>query len=217
MVDCAVIFDVDGVLLELTRDEEEIFFTALSRFVPTEKLSRDWNSYKIRNDEDIIAEIFERHQLPAALVEEAKLHYISQLKSSPVHAVAISGAAVLLEKLKGKAGLGVATANFRDAAHHRLQQVKLWDAVSSLACGADGGGHKSAILARVLSLLNMAPTRIVYVGDNLNDVAAGLALGVHFIGFSESSERREQMRLAGARHTCTNHGETLAMINTLLA
>jgi HAD superfamily hydrolase (TIGR01549 family) len=217
VADCAVIFDVDGVLLELTPDEEEIFFTALSNFVSVEKLSRDWNSYKIRNDEDIIAEIFERHNIAAARIEEAKSHYLSLLNSSAITAVAIPGAAALLEACNGKARLGIATANFLGAAEHRLRQVKFWHPVSSLAAGADGGGHKSAILGRLLSQLNMTPQRIVYVGDNLNDVEAGLLHGVHFIGFSQSSDRRAQLHKAGAKHTSANHMETMALISTLLA
>lgn len=217
MVDAAVIFDVDGVLLELTRDEEEVFFTALSKFVAVDKLSRDWNSYKIRNDEDIIAEVLERNRLPVTLMDDVKLHYVSLLQSSAIETLSIPGAANLLETLEGKARLGIATANLIAAAQHRLQQVDLWHPVASLAEGADGGGHKSAILARVLLRLNMTPTRIVYVGDNLNDVAAGLLHHVHFIGFSQSSERREQLREAGAKHTSADHGETITLINTLLA
>jgi HAD superfamily hydrolase (TIGR01549 family) len=217
VADCAVIFDVDGVLLELTRDEEEIFFTALSKFVPTENLSRDWNSYAIRNDEDIIAEILQLNALPASSIDDVKTHYISLLKSSAVAAVAIPGARQLLQTLNNKALLGIATANLLDAAQHRLQQVGLWEHVARNAHGGDGGGHKSAILGRALSHLEMNPNRIVYVGDNLNDVTAGLLHNVHFIGFSENAERRNRLREAGARHTSSNHVETIAVINQLLA
>jgi HAD superfamily hydrolase (TIGR01549 family) len=217
VVECAVIFDVDGVLLELTRDEEEVFFTALSKYVPTQNLSRDWNSYKIRNDEDIILEILERNHLAATLLNEVSSHYISLLTSSAVHSSAIAGAATLLQALHGKARLGIATANLLDAARLRLQQVQLWEPVAPYAHGADGGGHKSIILGRALSQLKLQPKNIVFVGDNLNDVAAGLGHGVHFIGFSESAERRDVLRHAGALHISANHLETMALIHRLLA
>lgn len=217
MVDRAVIFDVDGVLLHLTQDEEEIFFTALSKFVPTQDLSRDWNSYKIRNDEDIILEILARNQLPFTLLQQVKSHYVTLLKSSSVQSIAMSGAASLLRSLEGKALCGIATANLQEAARHRLQQVGLWNPVAAHAQGADGGGHKTAILGRAISQLNMKPQHIVYVGDNLNDVTAGLTHGVHFIGFSEDPERRDLLRDAGARHISSNHLETLALIELLLA
>jgi HAD superfamily hydrolase (TIGR01549 family) len=213
----AVIFDVDGVLLELTLDEEEIFFTALSRYVPTHNLSRDWNSYKIRNDEDIILEILERNQLAATLLPDVTSHYISLLTTSAVQSSAIAGAKALMQGLEGKARLGIATANLLKAARHRLQQVQLWEPVAANAHGAEGGGHKSIILSRALSELKLEPKHIVYIGDNLNDVTAGLTHGVHFIGFSESPDRRNQLREAGALHLSANHLETMVLIHRLLA
>ncbi|MFM8747530.1 MAG: hypothetical protein ACKOED_12845, partial [Aestuariivirga sp.] len=63
-MDSAVIFDVDGVLLELTAPEEDAFFLAFERLHGITGLSRDWDSYHIRNDEHILAEILERHGLP---------------------------------------------------------------------------------------------------------------------------------------------------------
>ena len=61
MADAAVIFDVDGVLLDLTPAEEDAFFFPFARIHRLEGLSRDWDSYRIRNDEDIITEILTRH------------------------------------------------------------------------------------------------------------------------------------------------------------
>ena len=64
-MDRAVIFDVDGVLLDLTAPEEGAFFRAFERLHGITGLSPDWDSYRVRNDEHIIAEILERHGLPA--------------------------------------------------------------------------------------------------------------------------------------------------------
>jgi phosphoglycolate phosphatase-like HAD superfamily hydrolase len=217
VADAAVIFDVDGVLLELTRAEEEIFFTALQRFVPTDDLSRDWNSYRIRNDDDIITEILERFSVEVLLKTEVIAHYISLLRTSGVNAVSIAGAGELLQGLGGKARLGIATANLLGAAQHRLQQAGFWSAVSHHAQGADGGGHKSVILQRAIATLKLPSHRIVFIGDNINDVDAGLSNGVHFIGFSESAERRSLLAKAGARFLSANHMETQKLISQLLA
>ena len=189
----AIIFDVDGVLLELTHEEEEVFFTALTRFVPTENLSRDWNSYRIRNDDDIVAEILERNGLSQSLKSDVIAHYIALLQKAlqqQLKSVVIQGAAELLISLSNQATLGIATANFLAAAQCRLQQACLWRHVSDHSQGADGGGHKRDILARLLARLPLPRERIIYVGDNLNDVEAGLGNGVHFIGFSSDPARR---------------------------
>jgi phosphoglycolate phosphatase-like HAD superfamily hydrolase len=219
-MDSAVIFDVDGVLLELTRDEEELFFTALSKFVPTEQLSRDWNSYRTRNDDDIIAEILERNGRPTRLRGEVRAHYLdllgNALASRRVESRIIPGADELLRGLQGRRALGIATANLLGAAQLRLEQAGLWQFVAHNAQGADGGGHKREILARLIARLPLPKTRIVYVGDNLNDVEAGLANGVQFIGFSADPARREILAKAGAFQVCGNHLETTGVIERLL-
>jgi phosphoglycolate phosphatase-like HAD superfamily hydrolase len=220
MADAAIIFDVDGVLLELTRAEEEVFFTALSRFVPTENLSRDWNSYRIRNDDEIIAEILDRHGLPSPLRNEVKRHYLSlledNLRSGVLESMAISGAEMLLESFRLRADLGIATANLLAAAELRLKPLRLWNDVKSLALGADGGGHKHEILERLLQRMDVPRARIVYVGDNLNDLEAGVRAGVQFIGFSTDAARLAKLRENGARWTSENHTKTMQLIAQLL-
>lgn len=220
MADAAIIFDVDGVLLELTRAEEKLFFQPFASRCDTTKLSRDWNSYAIRNDENIVAELVQRHALPDIEKLNIKTEYLellqSQLARSQISSQPISGATALLDEFSKSMTLGIATANFREAAKLRLTHANLWNPVSNHAYGADGGGHKHEILARALAALNLPKSHIVYIGDNLNDVTAGLKHEVHFIGFSTSPERLQSLNHAGAKHLSSDHGQTAAMIKTLL-
>ncbi len=220
MADAAVIFDVDGVLLELTRAEEDAFFVPFERRYGLTGISRDWNSYAIRNDENIIAEILARHGLPEHEHAEVVADYLDvlklQLKDGTIETVVVPGALELLQNLHGSLQLGIATANLLGAAELRLKDAKLWHHVSAHAHGADGGGHKKGILARAIAATGLPKNRIVYIGDNLNDVAAGLANGVHFIGFSADSSRLAELKQAGASHTCNNHLDSFRLIGHLL-
>ncbi len=220
MADAAIIFDVDGVLLELTRAEEDLFFQPFATRCDTEKLSRDWNSYEIRNDENIVAELVERHALPATDNIKIRDEYLAllqvQLSGNHIASPSIEGAAELLHRFAAQAKLGIATANFREAARLRLEHSGLWHHVEKHAFGADGGGHKHQILGRALSSITLPKSRIVYIGDNLNDVEAGLTHGVHFIGFSTSPNRLKALKQAGAKHVSSNHTTTANLIKTLL-
>jgi HAD superfamily hydrolase (TIGR01549 family) len=222
MTDAAVIFDVDGVLLELTDDEAELFFVPFADYLDASKLSRDWNSYRIRNDSNIVDEILENNGLSPALKAPLVERYMNLLQHSlsaqQVVSTPISGAAHLLSELSAlPVRLGIATANFREAARLRLAAAGLWDQVSHYAFGADGGGHKSEILARALSAIGTDKKRIVYVGDNVNDVIAGRENGVHFIAFSTSAERLITLKEAGAERTASTHAATLTHIREILA
>ena len=218
--DWAIIFDVDGVLLDLTRAEEELFFEPFEARCDVTKLSRDWNSYKIRNDEDIIKELVERHELHPSEVGIITREYLTlldqRLQSGAIVSQIIGGAMALVEKFKSRATLGIATANFRRAAELRLKQAGLWDAVSALAHGADGGGQKSAILARAIESSQLSPPRIVFIGDNVNDVVAGLENKVHFIGFSTDGQRREKLARAGAKLLSADHAQTEILLEEIL-
>jgi beta-phosphoglucomutase-like phosphatase (HAD superfamily) len=220
MAEWAVIFDVDGVLLELTPDEEELFFQPFASRCDATTLSRDWNSYRIRNDEDIVAEIVERHNLPELERQNIKAEYLTllqkQLASRALASRPIKGASKILESYANFVTLGVATANFRQAAKLRLENAKLWHHVSGHAFGADGGGHKHQILRRALQSIDLPKSNIIYVGDNINDVEAGLINGLRFIGFSENADRLKTLKAHGAEFLAENHQKTRVLINSFL-
>jgi len=218
-MDKAIIFDVDGVLLELTRPEEELFFKPLATRMDASTLSRDWNNYRLRNDEEIVREIVERQGWPASDALVIKQEYLALLEKALTEGLkseAITGAAELLGTFAPHARLGIATANFHRAAELRLKQAQMWEAVSGTAFGAEGGGAKSAILARAIAATGLAPSQIIFIGDNVNDVQAGLQNEVHFIGFSTSPQRLSQLREAGAVNLSSDHHQTEKLVRELL-
>ena len=221
--DVAVIFDVDGVLLDLTPPEEDAFFWAFAKLHGLKGLSRDWDSYRIRNDEDIIAEILEKHfgRKPSPAEHDAVIstyldHLASDIGLKRLKPSPIDGAADLLARLSGRTRLGIATANLLEAAELRLADCRLWEPVKDHAFGANGGGAKRDILARAINALALPRERIVFIGDNLNDVEAGLGNGVHFIGFARDEAKCRRLAAAGAMRVCNRHRDTLKHIEDAL-
>lgn len=218
-MDSAVIFDVDGVLLDLTPQEEDAFFLVFERRYGLTGISRDWDGYQVRNDEHIIAEILARNGIASEDRAAVAADYLAILSdgmvSGTLRAVEIAGARTLLESL-GNTRRGIATANLLTAAKLRLGICGLWPLVKDLAFGAEGSGHKRETVARAIAATGLPKQRIVYIGDNLNDVDAGLANGVHFIGFSEDPARRDKLRQAGALHLSGEHTRTAEIISSLL-
>jgi phosphoglycolate phosphatase-like HAD superfamily hydrolase len=223
MADAAIIFDVDGVLLDLTPAEEDAFFWAFAKLHGLDGLSRDWDSYRIRNDEDIITEILARHfgRRPSRGEQEAVIqaylnHLASDIELKRLTPSPIDGASDLLGRLHGRARLGIATANLLEAAELRLAAVSLWEPVRTHAFGANGGGAKREILARAIAGTDLPRERIAFIGDNFNDVEAGLAQGVHFIGFSRDTAKCRRIAEAGAERVCNHHRDTLKHIEEAL-
>ena len=223
--DCAVIFDVDGPLLHLRKPEEDAFFAPLEQLFGITGLSRDWNSYKVRNDHDIIHQVLQAHlgdQFERSHYDAFVAAYDAELKDGFISgrlAVSIVPKApdivAALASMPGLA-LGIATANLRCAAEIRLREAGLWRHLSAYPGTADKSGHKHEVLARVISDLDLPAQRIVFVGDNLNDLEAGRHNGTHFIGFHVHHERRQLLSGNGAKFVTGNHDETLALIRRML-
>lgn len=219
----AVIFDVDGVLLDLTPAEEDAFFWPFAELHGLTGLSRDWDGYRIRNDEDIIHEILESHfgRTPTpyehrAVIDSYVAHMETSLRQKRLVPEAVPGAAELLAGLAGRTRLGIATANLLEVASLRLAACGLWDRLKTLGFGANGGGAKREILARAIASVQLPRDRIVFIGDNLNDVEAGLSQKVHFIGFSADPAKTRRLAAAGAERICNHHRDTLKHIEDAL-
>lgn len=230
--DHAVIFDIDGVLLHLTRQEEKLFFDAFRTIhaIAEHHINPDWNSYKSRNDLSIAGELLERHFGRTASDDEVWTvlgHYIKTIEDGlaegSLQTSAIEGSKELLDGLAdvGRVQLGLATANVRGTAEARLKHADLWGYFT--ACGyAEVGGPKIEILRAAVATLrdgkNMpfSPDRVVFLGDQLGDLAAARENDVHFIGISTKPEQRDVLRDNGAEIVFGDHTETAQTIARLL-
>jgi phosphoglycolate phosphatase-like HAD superfamily hydrolase len=228
----AVIFDIDGVLLHLTRQEEQKFFDAFRAVagLAEHHIDPDWNSYRVRNDVAIASELLERHfgRVPDETEVWSVLdHYTATvedgLAAGELVIEVIDGAELLLDALarSGRLHLGLATANIRGVAVARLHHAGLWGPFT--ACGyAESGGPKIEILRSAVADLRDAegnavpPERIVFLGDQLGDLAAARENGVHFIGVSTQAAQREVLRDNGAKLVVANHDDTGEIITSLL-
>ena len=226
----AVIFDVDGVLLHLTPQEEDVFFASLEGVHNITGASRDWNSYRVRNDVEIIEELIERKfSRPAdpnevrQVVDRYRVLLEIAIRSNEIEIKPIDGIEDVLRELGWMEGakLGVATANLKAAADLRLRAAGLKDWFS-IGGYADARGPKAEILKQVMAKLRdgngkpLPAERVVFLGDNPNDVQAGLQNGCHFIGFATDEARRQVLRNEGAEIVISSHDDTLAAITSAL-
>ena len=222
---CAVIFDVDGPLLHLGTQEEDAFFAPLEKLFGITGLSRDWDSYDVRNDHDIIHQVLRGHfgdAFERAHYDAYVAAYDAELKagfsSGQLEVSIVPKAPDMVAALANQPGLalGIATANLRCAAETRLREAGLWSHLSAFPGTADKSGHKYEVLARVIADLELPADRIVFIGDNLNDLDAGRRNGTHFIGFHVHRERQQRLSDNGADHVTGDHDQTLALIRSML-
>ena len=227
---CAVIFDVDGVLLHLTKPEEEAFFSALEAVFGITGASSDWDSYRVRNDVAIVEELVETHLERDATGDDINRFtdkYISLIdigiKTGEIEVQSIDGIREALMALTPieNITMGLATANLMAAARLRLRTAGLND-FFTVGGFAEARGPKREILRKTIAELKgldgspLPKDRIVYLGDNLVDVDAGLANECGFIAFNVDQGKHAMLREAGAQIVLNDHADTAREIKRLL-
>ena len=227
---CAVRFDVDGVILHLTPPEEAAFFQALELVFGIDDASPDWDGYRARNDVEIVEELIEtrlnRAPTPGDIIAFTD-KYISlvdvAIRTGEIKVLEVEGIRDVLMALTQVENLimGLATANLMGMAKMRLRHVGLND-FFKIGGFAEARGPKRQILQTTIAGLQdergfaIPKERIVFLGDNVGDVDAGLANGCGLIAFSEDRAKHQKLKDAGARHIIGDHSETVPMIERLL-
>lgn len=186
----AVIFDIDGTLLE-DRLESDAYIKAFEISYGITGINDNWSSYQVPTDLGIMREILTRHLSRPCRDSEVEMvmnTYILLLRE--IEPALIPGVQRMLETLHNREdiSLALATGNLERGAKLRLEKAGLW---RYFRCGAfaDDGDNKTAILGKALLKCrevwpDLRSNNVIYMGDHPGDAIAAHACGVHFIAIN---------------------------------
>jgi phosphoglycolate phosphatase-like HAD superfamily hydrolase len=197
----ALIFDIDGTLLDLQKAESEAYARAFEVCFGLTGISTDWDSYPAHTDIALAKDILcERWGRPCLDCEWHRIMdtYNSILKEEVYglgkFPILVPGVGPLLDHLSDRkdVGLALATGNAREIAQLRMTQAGIWQYFQGGGFAEDGD-KKSQILTKAISdcrthwpALKLAD--ILYLGDSEGDISAADSNGVNFIRISPRIE-----------------------------
>ncbi|MFI7246910.1 HAD-IA family hydrolase [Micromonospora chalcea] len=189
----AVVFDLDGVLVDSLAVAREAFALAYAEVVgdgmaPVEEYCRHPGRY--------LPEVLELMGLPAALAEP----FVRQSNRLAHRVSPVVGAAELLRTLRRR-GIGLAVATGRSGVRARdlLGRLDLLPLVDHVVGSDEVPRPKPApdIVRRALHLLGARPEEALMVGDAPSDLASARAAGVTAVAALWGESDEETLRTAG--------------------
>ncbi len=207
----AVIFDLDGVLL----DSRELIYRAFEHVLPLHGLAKPERAAingVIGQPIEVMYSALAPTLDPTVLTEEHLAHHESHLQLLSAYA----GAADLLTTLR-KHGYktGIFT-GFNALANERLRQVGLNNLVDDVVDSTQYSKHKPDPEGLLLSMkkLNVQANEVVYVGDSPLDINAGKAAFVAVtVGITHGFNNRASLEAAAPDYCIDN----LSQLDDLLA
>lgn len=190
MVPRAVLFDFDGVIADTENHHIAAWqrtLTALGWQVPEEVAIR---SVEI-DDREFIRELFAQHGIEDGDVEgwvrKKQLLTVSLIRNAPR---VYPGVVELVRTLRGRVGLALVSATWRENVVAVLETAGLTDAFDTVVAKEDVGGVKPSPEAYLRSLENLAvrPEEAVAVEDSPSGLAAAQAANIPRIAIGHRRE-----------------------------
>jgi phosphoglycolate phosphatase-like HAD superfamily hydrolase len=184
----ALIFDVDGTLLQSEHLDEKYFIQAVTDVLGSVFFEEHWNNYTKVTDLGIIKEILEKNSLPvsietvAGIRERFEVLIRSYLDRGGI-CREIPGAGRLLKKIVRLPGyrVGIATGGGRKTAIMKLTAAEI-DINGMPITTSDDSDDRTEIMRMCLDRMEGPFSAIAYIGDGLWDHDACKKLRWEFIG-----------------------------------
>ncbi|MBN1758838.1 MAG: HAD family hydrolase [Chitinispirillaceae bacterium] len=184
----AVIFDIDGTLIDSERIDGSLFVKAVKDTLGDIRFADDWTSYTKVTDIGILSEILELNGIPPndttiSRVRERFRTLLNDYLQSGGSCPPLPGVPTFLRLLGSTPGItvGIATGGWGITARMKLAAAGISIDNIPLSSSEDSDS-RSRIMLHCLEKMNGPFNRIVYIGDGIWDRDTCRQLDWHFIG-----------------------------------
>ena len=193
----AVIFDMDGVIVDSEPRHERAFLDIVGEIGYADKLAMNFADYIGRSDTELWVDFVARHHPPQSLEEllARKRERVVEIlrRDEPI----FEGLSRLLTKLDGCYALALASGSERPVVDAVLGLDNMRRFFRAVVSGSEIERGKPApdIFLRTADLLGIAPQDCCVIEDSKPGIAAGLAAGMQVIAIT-NTHRAEELRHA---------------------
>ena len=183
----AVIFDIDGTLVESFHFDGIIYASAVKDVLGEVIIKDNWKHYKNVTDTGILRQIMDENKIceegPIGKVRKKFGELVRRHLENGGDCRPKKGAIGLIDKLLSdpRYKVGFATGGWRHTAGMKLQQAG-FNLENAVLFSSDDSDERVEIMKKCLLALGSRFNRLVYIGDAEWDLQAAETLGWHFIG-----------------------------------
>lgn len=187
----AVIFDMDGVIVDSEPRHERAFRDVLDAIGYAENHGIHFPDYYGKSDQLVWRDFIERHDPPHThdeLMQRREKRFVEiVVEDEPI----FDGIPELVSSLAGRLKLGIASGSRHTIISAVLDMEDLRRHFPVVVSSEDvpHGKPRPDIFLRAADLLEAEPTRCVVIEDSVAGVDAGLAAGMDVIAITNSFER----------------------------
>ncbi|VVB51835.1 Phosphoglycolate phosphatase [uncultured archaeon] len=183
----AVIFDMDGVLVDSVRTWYLVFVETLAEYGKTAVDYQDFKTSIMGESTEKDIELFFPGATPETInkaYERNLAKFYNNLKPFP------DSKEVLTQLKKRQIKTAVATNSARDVTESILNASMMRPLIDAIVCGDDvpKGKPDPAMLNKALKELGIPPHQAVFIGDTDVDAAAGKQAGIYTIGLKTMAD-----------------------------
>ncbi|MBL9175161.1 MAG: HAD family phosphatase [Verrucomicrobiales bacterium] len=193
----AVIFDMDGVIVDSEPLHERAFLDTFARIGNADDHGIHFPDYYGRSDQVVWRDFLSAHQPPQSLAELSRMKQERFLELLRVEQPVFPAIPALVRALASRGPVALASGSNHAVISAVLDLSDLRRQFSAVVSADDVPRGKPApdIFLRAAELLEVPPTECVVIEDSVAGVAAGRAAGMKVIGITNSVPA-EQLREA---------------------